>query len=154
MWERVLRFRYTIQEDAKRKVKVLAFWEKYGDVATKEAFGTGRSTLFRWQKELKEGYGKLESLNNKSRAPKNKRKRVISQAVESLIVKERSYDHQISKDKLVELVRKCKDIAWHEGYGKVNGDMSALIPLLGAALKDVPADEVQKAILGYIPPSK
>lgn len=105
MWERVLRFRYMIQEDAKRKVKILAFWEKYGTEATKEAFGTGRSTLFRWQKELKEGHGKLESLNNKSRAPKNKRKRVIPQEVEALIIKERSYDPQISKDKLAVLIQ-------------------------------------------------
>jgi hypothetical protein len=57
-------------------------------------------------------------------------------------------------NKLVELVRKCQEITWHQGYGKMTSDMSAMIPLLGAALKDVPAEEVQKAILGYTPPSK
>ena len=108
MWERVLRFRYMIQEDAKRKVKILAFWEKYGDEATKEAFGTGRSTLYRWQKELKEGHGKLEALNNQSRAPKNKRKRIIPESIEALIIKERTYDSQISKDKLAVLIQEDK----------------------------------------------
>lgn len=47
MWERVIRSRYMITEQAKKRCKILAFWEKYGDTATKEAFGTSRPTLFR-----------------------------------------------------------------------------------------------------------
>ena len=103
-WERVIRFRYMISEEAKRRVRILAFWEKYGDTATKEAFGTSRATLFRWQKALEGSLGKLESLNKKSTAPKNKRKRNIPKEVESFIINERRYDPDLSKDKLAVLL--------------------------------------------------
>jgi transposase-like protein len=76
-WERLIRFKYMISEKAKQRVKILAFWEKYGDEATKEAFGTSRATLYRWQKALDEGNGKLEALNPQSTAPKRRRKRII-----------------------------------------------------------------------------
>ena len=75
-WERVIRFRYMITEQAKRRVKILVFWEKHGDEATEEAFGAKRRTLYLWKKLLANGLGKLESLNPKSKKPKNTRKRL------------------------------------------------------------------------------
>mgnify|MGYP001598436652 CR=1 FL=1 len=99
-WERVLRFRYMITEQAKERCRVLAFWEKYGDLATKEAFKISRATLFRWQKKLKQNNGQLEGLNKQNTAPKNKRKRIISKAVEDFILNERKFDPHLSKDKL------------------------------------------------------
>ena len=75
-WERVIRFRDMITEAAKQRTRILAFWEKHGDEATEEAFGTKRRTLFNWQKNLKVGGGMLEALNPKSKAPKQKRKRL------------------------------------------------------------------------------
>ena len=100
IWERVLRFRYMITEQAKERCRILAFWEKYGDLATKEAFKISRPTLFRWQKKLRENKGQLEGLNKKSTAPKNKRKRIIPKKVEDFIVAERKFDTHLSKDKL------------------------------------------------------
>ena len=75
-WERVIRFRDMITEAAKQRTRILAFWEKHGTEATEEAFGTKRRTLFNWQKNLKVGGGKLESLNPQKTTPKNKRKRL------------------------------------------------------------------------------
>ena len=108
IWERVLRFRYMITEQAKERCRILAFWEKYGDVATKEAFKVSRPTLFRWQSALLKGDGKLEALNKKSTAPKNKRKRVIPKAVQDFILTERKFDPHLSKDKLSVLMREDK----------------------------------------------
>ena len=71
-WGRVIRFQYMITEQAKQRCRILAFWEKYGNAATQEAFKVSRATLFRWQKELKENQGKLEALNPGNRAPKHK----------------------------------------------------------------------------------
>ena len=105
MWERVIRFRYMITEEAKEKCRILAFWEKHGLEATKEAFNVSRPTLFRWQRELKDGGGKLEVLNNKSRAPKKKRKREIPESIKNFIVNERKYDPHLSKDKLSVLMK-------------------------------------------------
>lgn len=74
-WNRTVRFLYMIQEEAKQRAKIITFWKKYGLTATEEAYGVKRRTLFLWQKKLREGKGKLESLNCGSRAPKKKRRR-------------------------------------------------------------------------------
>ena len=104
-WERVIRFRYMITEQAKQRCRILTFWEKYGTEAVQEAFGVSRPTLFRWQKELKANHGKLEALNKKSTAPKHKRKRIVPEEVKNFIIKEREFDPHLSKDKLAVLMK-------------------------------------------------
>jgi transposase InsO family protein len=94
-----------ITEQAKQRTRVLAFWEKHGLVATKEAFNVSRPTLFRWQKKLQEENGKLEALNKQSTAPKNRRRRIIPLAIQDFILNERQYDPRLSKDKLSVLMR-------------------------------------------------
>jgi transposase InsO family protein len=74
LYEDGLRYRM-LTEKAKYKAKVLVFWEKHGLVATMDAFPVKRSTLFLWKQALKSGGGKLLSLNEKKRIPKNTRKR-------------------------------------------------------------------------------
>ena len=108
IWERVIRFKYMISEQAKERCRILAFWEKYGDLATKEAFHVSRATLFRWQKKLKEMKGQLEGLNKKSTAPKSRRKRIIPNEVRDFILKERQFDPHLSKDKLSVLMMEDK----------------------------------------------
>ena len=105
VWNDMIRFRYMITEEAKKRVRILAFWEKYGTQATKEAFGVSRATLFRWQKALEESLGKLDALNKKNTTPKTKRKRIVPQAVEEFIINERKYDPHLSKDKLSTLMK-------------------------------------------------
>lgn len=105
MWERVIRFRYMITEQAKERCRILAFWEKHGDEATMEAFRISRRTLFRWQKKLEKSMGKLEGLNRGSTTRKRKNKRVIPQKVQDFILKERQYDYHLSKDKLAVLMK-------------------------------------------------
>ena len=104
-WERLIRFRYMISEKAKQRVRILAFWEKYGDEATKEAFKVSRPTLYRWQKALAEGNGKLESLNAQSTAPKGRRRRVIPESVSTFIIREREFDPHLGKEKLATLMK-------------------------------------------------
>lgn len=104
LYEEALRFRYMITDTAQERLRILAFWKKHGDTATKEAFGASRSTLFKWQKILNEGNGKIESLNPKSTAPINKRKRTVPENVEKLILNERSYE-KVGKEKLAKLIK-------------------------------------------------
>jgi transposase InsO family protein len=94
-----------ITEQAKERCRILAFWEKYGNEATKEAFGVSRATLFRWQKALKHNGGKLEALNKTSTAPKRRRKREIPERVRDFILNERKFDPNLSKDKLSFLMK-------------------------------------------------
>lgn len=77
MYESVIRFRHMRnEEEVRRRIKVLGFWEEYGEKATRDAFGVSRRTLFRWQKALKASMGKLPALDPKSTAPRHVRKRI------------------------------------------------------------------------------
>lgn len=105
MYDRMLRFRYMITEEAKRRTKILVFWEKYGDGATKEAFGTSRRTLFRWQEKLQKEQGRLEGLNKKSTAPKGRRKRVVKGSIEESITTLRTDHPRLGKDKVHALLK-------------------------------------------------
>ena len=76
LYNDAIRYQYMITEKAKYKVRILAFWEKYGLEATLDAFPVKRSTIFLWKKKLKEGGGKLEALSDQKRTPRTKRKRI------------------------------------------------------------------------------
>lgn len=71
-----VRYRYMITEKAKLKAKVLIFWEKHGLEATLDAFPHQRSTLYLWKQQWEQGGKRIDALNEKSRAPKAKRKRL------------------------------------------------------------------------------
>ena len=106
MWERVLRFRYMITEQAKHRAKVLAFWERYGSEATKEAFAVSPRTLFRWQKALRNALGKLEGLNADSTAPKGRRKRMTPPFVVERVIELRAIHPRLGKEKIRALLQK------------------------------------------------
>lgn len=103
-YDEALRFRDMITQEAKRRTRILTFWHTHGLVATEEAFDVSKPTLHRWQKTLDDGDGSIEALNPGSRAPKNKRKRVIPKEVEYLILKERQME-KMGKDKLAILIK-------------------------------------------------
>ena len=100
IWERVIRFRYMITEQAKERCRILAFWERHGTKPTEEAFNIKERTLFLWQKKLKEGLGKLEFLNSKKRTPKNKRKRIWDSRILDEIKKLRLEHKNLGKEKI------------------------------------------------------
>jgi transposase InsO family protein len=64
-----------ITETALRRHKILIHWEKHGLSSTIDAFGVLKRTLHNWKRALKEGGGKIEALNPKSKRPKTTRKR-------------------------------------------------------------------------------
>ena len=99
-----LRFRDIITQEAEERAKILSFWKKYGEAATKEAYLVSRATLFRWQKTLETSGGKLEALVPQSTAPKRKRQRVIPESVKNLILKERSME-KVGKEKIAILLK-------------------------------------------------
>ena len=102
-WSRML------TEKAKRKVKVLVFWEKHGLEAALDAFAHKRATLFSWKRILAQNNGKLESLNEKSRSPKNRRKRNVDQKIEQFVIDLRTTHPRTGKEKIKPLLDKfCK----------------------------------------------
>lgn len=93
-----------ITPKAEERIRILAFWQKHGDIATKEAFKVSRATLFRWKKAFKEGRGKLEAIIPQSTAPKGRHRRIIPDKVKELIIQERSRE-KIGKEKLSKLLK-------------------------------------------------
>lgn len=100
LYNDALRYRYMITDKALHKARVLAFWEKHGLQATTEAFNVKRRSLFGWRKKLKESDGKFEGLNDKSRAPGRKRKRIWPQEIINEIKRLRWAHPNLGKDKL------------------------------------------------------
>ena len=94
-----------ISEEAKRRVKILKFWEKYGIEATIEAFGVSKRTLFRWKRAYKESKGDITSLNPKSRKPKRVRKSKVSLEIIKEIKRLRAQYPNIGKTKLYHLLK-------------------------------------------------
>jgi transposase InsO family protein len=113
-----------ITEKAKNRCKVLAFWEKYGDVATKEAFNISRRTLFRWQKDLEQARGKLDGLNARSTAPKKRNKRIVDLRVHDYLIEQRKLHYKIGKKKLASLVKEEFNITYSESkIGRILSEM-------------------------------
>lgn len=105
-----LKWTYMITDKAKYKAKVLVFWEKHGLAATLDAFPVKRSTLFLWKKQLQDGSGRLEALNEKPKAPKVRRKRECREAVIAEIKRQRFLHPNLGKEKIHPLLQKfCRD---------------------------------------------
>ena len=96
---------------SKSREPSLTFWHDHGIKATIDAYSVSKPTLYRWKKKLKEGKGKLESLNNKSKAPKKRNKRIIDYRIEEYIIKMREKHPRLGKKKLTPLL-KVKCIEW------------------------------------------
>ena len=100
VYNRVVRYQYMITESAKRKMRILIHWEKYGLASAMDAFSVKRRTLFLWKNLLKKGGGKPEALNSKSRAPKTKRKRLWDFRILEELRKLRIDHPNLGKEKL------------------------------------------------------
>ena len=104
LYERQLRLaRMHNKEEAEKRLRILIFWEKHGEEATKEAFGVPRRTLYRWQESLRKAQGKLNGLDKKSTAPKRKRTRTISPSLEKRIIDLRIAHPRLGKKKIAVL---------------------------------------------------
>jgi putative transposase len=89
-----------------RRIKILTFWQKHGLLATKEAFGVSRATLFRWQQTLDQHCGNIAVLDPKNTAPQKKRVRTIPPALEEALIAWRTTHPRIGGKKLVSLLEK------------------------------------------------
>jgi putative transposase len=94
------------KQEVERRVKILTFWRRHGTNTTKDAFGVGRATLYRWQKELNDSDGNIQALDPKSTAPKRRRHRDIPPDLEQAIIDWRTKHPCIGGKKLVPLLKK------------------------------------------------
>jgi len=110
VYQDALRYRYMITEKALEKARILVFFERHGLKITLDAFPkVKRRTLYSWKRKWDEGGKKPEALNEKSKAPQTKRKRLWPETVIAEIKRIR-FDHpNLGKEKLFpELLKFCK----------------------------------------------
>ena len=105
-WERMIRFRDMISEQAQQRCRILTFWERHGTEATVEAFGVSRRTLYRWQKQLRDRAGKLEGLNARSTAPIKRRQRQVESWVKNRIIALKQEHPRLGKEKIHAFLRR------------------------------------------------
>lgn len=123
LWQETIRFRYMITEKAKQRVRILAFWERHGAAAAKEAFGVSPRTFFRWQRALKAAGGKLDGLNPRSTAPKRKRSRNIPEGLAEQIIALRQAHPRLGKDKLRPLLALAGHSVSSSTVGRILADL-------------------------------
>lgn len=87
-------------EIAQEKMKIINFYDQYGETKTKEFFGTNRKVVSRWKKRLKEEGGRLVSLIPHSTRPHVLRIPITDQKIVAFIKKEREEHPRIGKEKL------------------------------------------------------
>jgi len=78
-----------VQAVIKERLKIIGFFEKFGEETTKAAFGKGRSAIYLWKQKVKKSGGYLSALSPCSKAPKTHPKRVRSQEIEEFILQYR-----------------------------------------------------------------
>lgn len=104
-----IRFVRMVTQEAKRRAKILAFFEKHGSKTTQDAFEVSRRTLYLWKARRYAGGGCLESLNEKSRRPKTVRRRAWPYPVTAEIRRLRQEHPNLGKEKVhIFLQRFCE----------------------------------------------
>ncbi|MDP3297136.1 MAG: hypothetical protein Q8N09_06020 [Thermodesulfovibrionia bacterium] len=97
-------------EIAQERMRIIKFYEEYGEKATKKAFGADRKVINRWQKRLKENGGTLSSLVPSSTRPHRVRHSTVSQEIINFIKDMREEYPRIGKEKLKPILDKyCED---------------------------------------------
>ena len=102
--------RFSENEVAQQRLKIIKFYEKHGEEATKEAFGVDRKLISKWRKRLKENGGRLEALIPHSTRPKMVRRSEIPPEIIDFIRSLRQRYPRLGKEKIKPLLDEyCKD---------------------------------------------
>jgi len=62
------------KESIKLRTEIIKFFDDYGALATRRAFGKARSTIFLWKQKLKKSGGKLSALASEDKTPHPQKK--------------------------------------------------------------------------------
>lgn len=92
--------RFSENEIAPQRMKIIKFYDQYGERAVKEAFGADRKVVSRWKQRLVKSQGKLSSLIPLSTRPHKIRTSQIDSRITAFIKKQRKDHPRIGKEKL------------------------------------------------------
>lgn len=96
-------------QTAQYRLRVINYYQEFGLKATLSAFPVKRSTLFLWQKKLKDSGGRLMSLVPKSTCPKYVRRMNTHPLIFAEICRLRKKHYRLGKHKLCPLIKRYCD---------------------------------------------
>jgi len=99
-----VRWHHMASERAKKRLAIISFWEKHGLEATVDAFRVSRRTLFRWKRMLRSARGHVDGLNERSTAPKVRRRREYPPGFLEKVIELRRTHERTGKKKLAALL--------------------------------------------------
>jgi putative transposase len=85
------------QQVIELRLKIIEFFDEYGEEATRKAFGKSRSTVYLWKRKLSLSGGRLSALAPESKAPHHKRGRVVLLFIRSFIIGYRTLHPGVDK---------------------------------------------------------
>lgn len=91
-------------EVALQRMKIMKFYEEYGERACKEAFGADRKLISRWRKRIKENGGSISALVPKSTRPSKVRRSDLPLEIIDFIKKTREEHPRLGKEKIKPLL--------------------------------------------------
>ncbi|HLD74970.1 MAG TPA: integrase core domain-containing protein [Bdellovibrionota bacterium] len=96
--------KFSDNEVATERAKILSFYDSYGEEATKKAFGVDRKLIYVWKKRLTQGRGQLMSLLPSSTKPRRARQMQVHPKIIEFIRGFRENHPRIGKEKLKPLL--------------------------------------------------
>ncbi|MBM4128836.1 MAG: helix-turn-helix domain-containing protein [Nitrospira sp.] len=91
-------------EVAAQRMKIIKFYEKYGEKATIKAYGTNRKVINRWRKRLKHSGGNPIALVPLSTRPRRVRKSIVPREIIEFIKVLRRTHPRLGKEKIKPLL--------------------------------------------------
>ena len=90
-------FEHPKREAIEQRLEIIKFFDDYGALATKRAFGKSRSTIYLWKQKLKKADGRISILAPGDRTPRRKRHRQVSPFIERFIIEYRTTHPGVDK---------------------------------------------------------
>ncbi|MGB9637599.1 MAG: integrase core domain-containing protein, partial [Microgenomates group bacterium] len=108
-WEEVRKMlsslkRFSRDEVAQERLKILEFYQEYGEKATLKAFGVNRKTIWVWRKRFNSGRNQLSALISSSTRPKTIRRMEVDLRIIKYIKSLRETHYRLGKRKIKPLV--------------------------------------------------
>lgn len=94
-----------MDEEAKKRVKIVNHFNHYGLESTKDAFGVSRASVYRWKKKMEDNPRNLKILNKKSTAPVNRRKMNRNSNLEQEIIRLRTMNPCMGKTQIYHQIK-------------------------------------------------
>jgi len=103
--------KFSSNEVASERLKIINYYKVYGEKTTKAAFGIGRKTIFVWKRRLDQSQGKLSSLIPFSTKPLMTRRMLTDPRIVEYIAKLREVHPRLGKEKIYPLLlHHCQNI--------------------------------------------